>query len=301
MAFWKKEIAAVQKAMGFRFPAKIEFDRMDLSNEEAEKALLIQLADRNVISDELLQRVFGFDPETEKNRLNRENRDRKNNRMVKKAGPFFDANFENTAKKMAMQLGLATPSQIGIELDKKKKGELNSVEIKAQFPPSKAPPSSGNNSSTSLPGQPQQGRPRNSKDSNQRKTKQFAPQTGASLNIWSIETQDKISEIVNPILLEFYNKKNMRSLSHIEYEESESTKAKIFFSIEPFAKVTEDLILSKLNTINSIDINSIYNLYKIFSKSILNEINRPLTEEKNKYKDYIIKSGLNENPDVFFQ
>ena len=44
--------------------------------------------------------------------------------MVNKAGPFFDANFENTAKKMAMQLGLATPSQIGIDLDKKKKGEM---------------------------------------------------------------------------------------------------------------------------------------------------------------------------------
>jgi hypothetical protein len=105
MAFWKNEIAAVQKAMGFRFPAKIEFDRMDLSNEEAEKALLIQLADRNVVSDELLQRVFGFDPETEKTRLNRENRERKSERMVKKAGPYFDANFENTMKKNGFTIG----------------------------------------------------------------------------------------------------------------------------------------------------------------------------------------------------
>ena len=286
-AFWKKEIAMVQKAMGFRFPAKIEFDRMDLSNEEAEKALLIQLADRNIISDELLQRVFGFDPETEKNRLNRENRDRKSNRMVKKAGPFFDANFETAAKKMAMQLGLATPSQIGIELDKKKRGELNAVEVKSQFPSIKTSPLS-DNTSDSLPGQPQQGRPRNTKDSTKRKTKEFSPQTGASLNLWAIETQDKIAEIINPILLEFYNKKNMRSLSSLEYNESEETKSKIFFSIEPFADVTESLVLSKLNTINSIDILNKYQQYKNFSKLLLNEINRPLTTEESKYtKSYL--------------
>ena len=289
MAFWKKEIAMVQKAMGFRFPAKIEFDRMDLSNEEAEKALLIQLADRNIVSDELIQRVFGFDPETEKTRLNRENRERKNKRMVNKAGPFFDANFENTAKKMAMQLGLATPSQIGIDLDKKKKGEMNAVEIKTQFPPPiKTSRLGGDNSSKSLPGQPQQGRPRNSKDSNKRKTKEFSPQTGASLNIWSLETQDKISNIVNPILLEFYNKKNMRSLANTEYEEAEAAKAKIFFSIEPFAEVTTELVLSKLNTINSIEINTKYYQYQQFNKAINSELNRPLTAEETKYtKSYL--------------
>jgi hypothetical protein len=288
MAFWKKEIAMVQKAMGFRFPAKIEFDRMDLSNEEAEKALLIQLADRNIVSDELIQRVFGFDPETEKTRLNRENRERKNKRMVNKAGPFFDANFENTAKKMAMQLGLATPSQIGIDLDKKKKGEMNAIEVKTQFPPIKTSPLGGDNSSKSLPGQPQQGRPRNSKDSNKRKTKEFSPQTGASLNIWSLDTQDKISNIVNPILLEFYNKKNMRSLANTEYEEAEATKAKIFFSIEPFAEVTTELVLSKLNTINSIEINTKYYQYQQFNKAINSELNRPLTAEETKYtKSYL--------------
>ena len=58
--FWEQEFALVQKAMGFKYSAKIEFDRMDLSNEDSEKGLLIQLADRNLISDELLQTRFGF-------------------------------------------------------------------------------------------------------------------------------------------------------------------------------------------------------------------------------------------------
>jgi hypothetical protein len=290
MSFWKQEIAMVQKAMGFRFPAKIEFDRMDLSNEEAEKALLIQLADRNIVSDELLQRVFGFDPEIEKNRLNRESRDRDSSRMVQKAGPFFDANFENSMKKMALQLGLATPSQVGLELGNKKRGEMNAVEIKTQFTPPKAIPGSPstNTNPDSLPGQPQQGRPRNSKDSNQRKTKTFSPQTGASLNLWTIDTQEKISEIINPTLLEFYNKKNMRSLSSVEYDEVESIKTKIFFSIEPMTNVTEEVVLSKLNTLNSIDINAKYGKYKKFTKNIMAELNRPLTADENKFtKSYV--------------
>jgi hypothetical protein len=290
MAFWKQEIALVQKAMGFRFPAKIEFDRMDLSNEEAEKALLIQLADRNVVSDELLQRVFGADPEIEKNRLNRESRERDSSRMVQKAGPFFDANFENSMKKMALQLGLATPSQVGLELDNKKRGEMNAVEVKTHFAIPKSPTGapSTNTNKESLPGQPQQGRPRNSKDTNQRKTKTFSPQTGASLNLWTIDTQEKISEIINPTLLEFYNKKNMRSLSSVEYDEVESIKTKIFFSLEPMTNVTEEVVLSKLNTLNSIDINTKYSKYKNFAKNIMGDLNRPLSADENKFtKSYV--------------
>ena len=63
--FWNKEMTIVQQAMGFKEPAHLEYDRMDLSNEEAEKALLVQLADRNLISEELLQTRFDMDPDME--------------------------------------------------------------------------------------------------------------------------------------------------------------------------------------------------------------------------------------------
>ena len=278
MAFWKQEIAIVQKAMGFRFPAKVEFDRMDLSNEDAEKALLIQLADRNIVSDELLQRVFGFDPEMEKTRLNRENKQRDNERMVPKAGPYFSPQLEDSLKKIALQTGVATPSQVGLELEKKKPNELPALQMKTPTP-------FGGNSPTTekLPGQPGQGRPKNSKDTEKRKTKQFSPQTGASLQLWAIEAQDKISELLNPYLLEFYGKKNMRSLSNVEYDEAEATKTKIFFSLDPMATITEDLVLSKLNTINSIDINIKSNNYNSLIKSLSSEMNRNPTTEELKY------------------
>ena len=43
---------------------------------------------------------------------------------------------------------------------------------------------------------------------------------------------------------------------------------------------------------------------RIFGENKVQELvqkEKRLLLEKNKYKDYIIKSGLNENPDVFFQ
>ena len=42
LGFWNKEIEIVQRAMGFRFPARVHFDQMVLSDEAAEKNLLIQ-------------------------------------------------------------------------------------------------------------------------------------------------------------------------------------------------------------------------------------------------------------------
>jgi hypothetical protein len=278
-AFWKNEIEIVQKAMGFSSPAKIEFDRMDLSDEDSEKALLIQLADRNVISDELLQRAFGFDPDMEKIRINRENRDRDNEKMVPKSGPFYNPQLENELKKISLQTGIVAPSEVGLELEKKKSGEKNALESKA--PP--AAPFGGAKPTKKKPGQPQQGRPKTSKDTKKRKTKKFKPQTGASIQIWSMNAQDKISEIINPYLLEFYQKKNMRSLSSAEYDEAENTKTKIFLSLDPFSDISSETVLAKLNTVNSIENNKLISQYFKLKDNLAKEINRPLSADEIKY------------------
>ena len=279
ISFWKKEIELVQKAMGFRFPAKIEFDRMDLSNEDAEKALLIQLSDRNIVSDELVQRAFGYDPDMEKIRLNRETRERNNERMVPKSGPYYNPQLEDNLKKIALQTGIVSPSQVGLILDKKKAGEKTVLDLKT---PS-APPGGGSLPSSKTPGQPQQGRPKNSTDTEKRKTKKFAPQTGATLQIWGLEAQDKIADILNPHLLAFYNKKNMRSLSSIEYNEAENIKTKIFLSLDPLSRITEDVVLSKLNTVDSIDNNLMLTNYSKLYKTLSHELNRQLTTDELKY------------------
>lgn len=292
LEFWNNEIKMVQKAMGFSSPAVIEFERMDLSNEEAEKALLIQLADRNVISDELLQTNFGIYPELEKSRLNQENKARESDRMVKKSGPYYDPEFSNSLKKIALQLGLATTSQVGLDLGPKPEDEQTTIEAKA-CPPKCQDSQEDDNSPTLLDNNEKQpqgdgGRPPGTVDTKQRKPREFQPQPGipqasASLQLWGIEAQEKISEIVNPFFLDFYQKKNMRSLSSEEYTEAENVKTKIFFSLEPKTNVKEEIVLSKLNTINSIECKKIFAAYEKFIKLLSSEMPRQINTEELKY------------------
>jgi hypothetical protein len=216
--------------------------------------------------------------------------------MVDKAGPYVDANYENTLKKMALQLGLATPSQVGLSLEPKKKGEMNAVEVKSQFPSMPKIPTSQPLPSNNLPGQPQQGRPKNSKDTQPRKKKNFSPQTGASVNLWAITAQDKISEILNPILLDFYHKKNMRSLSSLEYNETEEVKTKVLLSLNPLTDINTDIILEKFSNIDSLDVHKKYNEYKIWSKVISIELNKNFTIDEIKQNKAYFISMVYENP-----
>jgi hypothetical protein len=85
--FWEKEIEIVRKAMGFRYKAHIQFDQMALSDEAATKNLLIQLADRDIISHETLLERFKEIPQVENIRIKRELRKR-NAVGPEKAGPF---------------------------------------------------------------------------------------------------------------------------------------------------------------------------------------------------------------------
>ena len=278
--FWEKEIELVQKAMGFRYPASIEFDRMDLSNEDTEKALLIQLADRSLISDELLQHKFGLDSDIEKNRINRESRERKSYRMVKKAGPWHDPQIENSLKKIALQTGTAAPSQVGLNLDKRKNGEKTVLEMRqTQLSQTKK----ANDSPESLPGQPGQGRPKTSKDKEKRKTKTFTPRSSASTILWADEAQEKISDILNPILLNFYNKKNLRSLSKEETREIEGVKTKILFGIDPFSSISEEKLVSLLSTINDPTFNDLNKNYELYIKSIQADLNKDLSIEEYRH------------------
>lgn len=269
--FWQAELDMIQKSMGFRYSAKVEFDRMDLSNEEAEKALIVQLADRNIISNEFVQKRFGADPDLEKVRINREDKERASNRMTQKLGPY--TSMSDNLKKVALQLGIATPNQVGLLLDEKLDSEETLLELKSKFAPKKE-----------VQGVSGQGRPKNSKDSDKRKEREFAPQTGASLMMKSIGIQDKIADIVNPVFLEFYNKKNMRSLSQAEYDQTDRVKTSILFAIKPSDILTEDLIKSKIIASQNLNVVS---QYENFIKQIKSNIDKDLiTEDYKQLKAY---------------
>ena len=76
--------------MGFRKPAHVVYDQMSLSDESAEKNLLIQLADRDIISHETVLERFKEVPGVEKMRLKREGKARNSEKLPEKASPFHN-------------------------------------------------------------------------------------------------------------------------------------------------------------------------------------------------------------------
>ena len=238
--FWLGEFVAVQEAMEFRFAATLEYDINDLGDEAAEKALLIQLSDRNLISEELLQHRFGSDPDMERIRTNREDRERNGNQRQMKAGAFHDPQYGVALKKMALQQGIMTPNEVGLTLTEKrqtlrvnprKKGEKPALELKTKPAPNKK-------------GVPQQGRPKNSKDSKKRKTKEFKPKVKAdelwikSVEMWARDAQGVIADELNGFIVGCFNKKTMRNLTATELLEAEQIKFGVLYNLEPLSSLS---------------------------------------------------------------
>ena len=252
ISFWEHEILEIQKAMGFRFPAHVEFDKMTLANEDSEKALLIQLADRNLISEETLQRKFGDNPDMEKIRINRETKDRGIGRRPTKSGPFHDANGDLGLKKIALQTQVVTPSEVGVELDERQDGEKSGLELRNSQGPKKTGPEKGPG------GQPQQGRPKNSKDNGPRKTKTVNPRSKAIMRARAKAAQEEISNIINPLLLDMNGKKNLRSLSTSEFAEAERIKFGVLFNLQSLSNIDANSVNIALQNSLPVDISAAY-------------------------------------------
>jgi len=130
----------------------------------------------------------------------------------------------------------------------------------------------------SLPGEPQQGRPKLSKDKEKRQERTFKPQTGASLLLWSSDAQEKISAIINPILLDFYGKKNLRSLSNDQLKELENVKNNIFFNTQPFCTINDQYVSKQLSNLN----NTYLNEYSVWLRQLASTLNKDLSVDEQK-------------------
>ena len=258
ISFLKEELKLLQVALGIRKPFYAEFDRISLTDEAAEKALLIQLADRNIIPLETVQRMFGETPEIAAIRLRRQDKLRKDGRMPSQAGPFHTAEKEHELNKIVLQSGMITPSQIGMELEEPKPGEepLAVQKIKMQKEKSK--------------GIPQQGRPKNSNDKKKRKQKRVVPRTSAML--WANKAQEKVSEIVNPIYLEGIGVKTVNELTDEQRYPLHELKFKV---------------MSNLKLDQEIDINTVAQFINSDLPSWLTDLR---TQSINKY---VNKAGVN--------
>jgi len=202
--FWEQECEIVRKAMGFRKSPHIVYDQMSLSDESTEKNLLIQLADRDIISHETVLERFKEIPGVEKMRLRREDKARDSETLPEKAGPFHPP-----PKPQEMQEEEAKLDQIEKTTD------------------------SG----------PAGGRPLFKKDEEPRKKRVDTPKSKpgvAEFLVWTNNTFDKISATLNSAYLGIHKKKNMRGLTKSQIRELERLKLHVLLNTTAMSDISED-------------------------------------------------------------
>ena len=252
--FWTQEIERVQLALGFTRPAQVQFEHMVLTDAQSELNLMIQLSDRNLISDESLLDKFKQHPEIEKIRIRKEQQDRDKDIDPKKASPYHNPQFEIDLLKIFAQRGVLTPSETGVKTEEKKEGEETFMEQqgKQQLEREKFKPTGG----------VENGRPKGKKDTTKRKTKVFIPQTSADLAkllVWTTEAYKKISLSTNPVILATYGKSNVRSLTVAQKSGMENLNFRLLCGMVPYEKLdNETMTQSARANIDNNDTNAIY-------------------------------------------
>lgn len=242
--FWEHEIRQVQLALGITKPATITFDRMTLNDEATERKLLLDLADRDLISWEYLIERFGGVPEIEAVRLRREMRKRKSGKTPPKASPYHAAEKQHELKKIYTQSGAYAPSEMGVELEPKKSGEKSPQQLTPKPTPSAAPK-----------GQPGQGRPKLSNDKTKRKQKVVKPRQSVKspgkprtraelINHLSMAEQKlgQIASLINPVFLKTHGKNSLRELTDEQADVLERSKFALLFQFEPNSEVTSEAV-----------------------------------------------------------
>lgn len=262
--FWQKEIDSIQKAMGFRLPAQIRFDSIILSDESAEKQLLISLADRDIISHETIVERFGELPEIEKVRVRREEQDRRSDHVLpRKASPYHNPNVRSdVAKILVTKDGLDDSFYEDIDLPK-------------QDIPETKPSGNGLSNPSKAPTKPEGGRPTNQKDKVKRKMKVVKPKSStASAVLWAYNAQKTIAEIVTPMILDYRTKKDVRSLTKGEFSHLEYLKLCILAGIEPFVEIDSEVIQKLLQEMKAPSV--------AFTSDVESEINNFVYTNKRK-------------------
>jgi hypothetical protein len=237
--FWEKEAKLVQKSMGFARAAKVSFEDL-LTDEAAQKQLLINMWDRNLITDETFRDIMGFDHDIELSRQRREESARKRGKIPPKASAFSNPKSIENLIRQYITTGNYAPSEFGIELEPRKNGEKAPNELTPDVA-----------DSPSAKGQPGQGRPPGSKDKVARKkNKVVKPRTTAFIGLvgYAEELQSSIAKAIHEPYLKRAGKANLRELSEAQFEELEQIKFKLMFAFNKGEALSKEAIGNKLKS-----------------------------------------------------
>ena len=212
--FWEKELEIIRKSMGFRYKAHIQFDRTSLSDEAAEKNLLIQLADRDIISHETLLERFKEIPQIENIRMKRE-LTKRDTVGPEKAGPFHPPPPPKAKEENAPEPP-TPPSQTDEKTD---------IEIEG-------------------------GRPLFKQDEGPRKKRVETPKSKpglATIVVNAEKTWSHISDTITNCYLSSAGKKNLRQLTKAEFKNLEQLKLDVFSNIDVSDNITDNIIYELLS------------------------------------------------------
>lgn len=230
--FWNDEILRVQKAMDFRLPARVRYNRMILNDEAAEKDLLIKMWERNLITDATILERFGEDPQIEQLLSKKENQEREKGQRQVKTSPYHIEDKDFELKKIALGRGYLKPSQTGLDVQESYKEEPFIIQSK-------------NKTGNKLPDTPSikdKGRPFNSRDKKPR-DRTVKPRVSAEKIIWAKKTQDRISKVLTPLILQSFEKKSVRDLSQEQYSVYETIKFAVLANLDPLQHVDDNTFI----------------------------------------------------------
>jgi hypothetical protein len=198
--------------------------------------------------------------------------DRINEVMPYKSSPYHNPMVESEYRKILLQGGNVTPSEIGVYLDDRKEGEKTKMELleESQLKIKKMDIENQqkmNDQNVKIQKQTKQedrqhqlkmkkvgvpGRPKNITETTKRKKKPSGrPSTKAQfidMVLWSNSAQEQISEMITKAILGGLEKPNLRSLSRDEFDLYEKIKLDILCGFSPFEQITEEKVLKSLSS-----------------------------------------------------
>jgi hypothetical protein len=288
--FWETEIKIVADALKLK-PPKLRFQHVNFSDETVQNKLVMDLIDRDLISAEMALESFNFIPEIEKRRIIKEQKMR-NRSDWDKSGPYHNNQKQHELKKLALQRGVVTPEEVGLELDPREDGNMTPMEM--QFEAKQAGNKGGDNSINNFEPTGQQGRPPGSKDSQKRKTRDtLSPSFGGNV-AKAINMQEKINDMLLQPFLDEYQLSNARKMSDEQKADFEKMKLVVFSRI-PLSETVSNAAVYKIMSGN-ISIEKEFDAMAYEGvKQFLTENGRMPTVPELKYINATVKAQLHDN------
>lgn len=254
----ENELKLVAEGMNFSKIPNVVFGTMSLRDEAAEKQLMIQLLDRNVISVETIHKVFGQDFAIELERLKTEQEIRSSDKPIfEKANPYY-------RPESIMEFQKNT----SLELQKVKVGQDGGENISGDQP---------SEESVNNPG-----RPPNKIETNPRDTR--TPRTLSIYKAIGEKFLVNIDSIIDPLFLKDNNVKNLRSLTKSQKELLQKIKFNILACLTYKDNISKNYIIKVLNKDNKDKIKNFYH--------ILNKLSSEYIKLTNNIVNYAEKRSL---------